>query len=51
MKPATPTKPRARLVVVKARKMGIVTKQVLTNPDQAERWKKLCKENGYEIVK
>jgi len=48
---ATAVKPRKTLIVVKARKMGIITKQVLTNADQAERWKKLCKENGYEILK
>lgn len=50
MKTATPTKPRIKLVTVKARKMGVVTKQVLTSPEQAERWKKLCKENGYEVI-
>lgn len=36
---------------VKARRNGMTIEQILTNEDQADRWKKLVKENGYEVVK
>lgn len=47
----TAVKTRKTLFTVKARKAGITIKQVLISEDQAKRWEKLCKENGYEIVK
>lgn len=47
----TAVKTRKTLFTVKARKMGVVVKQTLTSEDQAKRWIKLCKENGYEILK
>jgi len=44
------TAPKPRLFVVKAKKAGMVVKQVLTSQDQAERWKALVKKNGYEVI-
>lgn len=46
----TTTKPRKTVFKVKARKGQMVVEQILTNEDQAERWKKLVKKNGYTVI-